>query len=51
MIEGCRLKLGDMHPRTLKSSHNLIELYEARDKPEEAEELRAKLQKTEAVDE
>ncbi len=26
-IEGCRLKLGDTHPHTLESWHNLIELY------------------------
>jgi hypothetical protein len=50
-IEGRRLKLGDMHPHTLESWHNLIELYEAWGKPEEAEEWRAKLQLTEAVEE
>jgi len=45
------LKLGDTHPHTLESWHNLIELYEAWGKPEEAEEWRAKLQLTEAVEE
>jgi len=44
------LKLGDTHPHTLESWHNLIELYEAWDKPEKAEEWRAKLPKTETVD-
>jgi hypothetical protein len=37
------------HPRTLESFHNLIELYEAWGKPEEAEKWRAKLPQTEAV--
>ena len=48
-VEGRHLKLGDTHPRTLESWHNLIELYEAWNKPEEAEEWRAKLPQTEAV--
>ena len=30
------LKLSDKHPHTLESLHNLIDLYEARNKPEEA---------------
>lgn len=42
-IDGRRLKLGDTHPHTLESWHNLIELYEARNKPEEAEKWRSKL--------
>jgi len=47
-IEGRRLKLGNTHPHTLESLHNLITLYEAWNKPEKAEEWRAKLPKTEA---
>jgi hypothetical protein len=50
-IEGRRLKLGDTHPHTIESIKNLIELYEAWNKPEKAEEWRSKLPKTEAVDE
>jgi hypothetical protein len=50
-VEGRRLKLGDTHPHTLESWHNLIELYEAWNKPEKAEEWRTKLPQTEAVDE
>jgi len=46
---GRRLKLGDTHPRTLESWHNLIELYEAWDKPEKAEKWRVKLPQTENV--
>jgi hypothetical protein len=46
-----RLKLGDTHPHTLESWHNLIDLYEARGKPGKANEWRAKLQQTEAVEE
>jgi hypothetical protein len=38
-----RLKLGDTHPHTLESWHNLIALYEAWGKPEKANEWRAKL--------
>jgi len=49
-VEGRRLKLGDEHPHTLKSWQNLIELYEAWDKPEKAEEWRAKLPRTEAAE-
>jgi hypothetical protein len=33
-VKGCRLKLGDTHPRTLESMNNLITLYEAWNKPE-----------------
>jgi serine/threonine protein kinase/Flp pilus assembly protein TadD len=46
-VEGRRLKLGDTHPYTLESMNNLIGLYEAWNKPEEAEKWRAKLLKTE----
>jgi tetratricopeptide (TPR) repeat protein len=49
-LEGRRLKLGDEHPHTLESWKNLINLYEAWGKPEKAEEWRAKLPQTEAVD-
>ncbi len=38
------------HPHTLELWHNLIELYEAWGKPEEAEKWRAKLPQTEAVE-
>jgi hypothetical protein len=51
IIEGRRLNLGDTHPNTLKSWHNLIELYEVWDKPEKTEEWRAKLPQIKAVDE
>jgi len=43
VVEGRRLKLGDTHPHTLESLDNLIETYEAWNKPEEAEKWRAKL--------
>ena len=42
-IEGRIIKLGDKHPHTLQSINNLIELYEAWNKPEKAKEWRAKL--------
>ena len=42
-IEDRRLKLGDNHPHTIESRHNLIELYEAWSKPEQAEQWREKL--------
>jgi hypothetical protein len=50
-LKGRRLKLGDTHPHTLESWNNLIELYDAWGKPEEAKEWRAKLPKTEAAEE
>jgi tetratricopeptide (TPR) repeat protein/tRNA A-37 threonylcarbamoyl transferase component Bud32 len=50
-IEGRRLKLGDTHPHTLKSCQHLIELYEAWDKPEKANEWRAKLLQRDSVEE
>ena len=49
-VKGRRLKLGDTHPHTLESLNNLIELYEAWNKPEEAEEWRAKLPQKKAVE-
>lgn len=42
-LEGPRLKLGDKHPHMQQSLNNLIKLYEAWNKPEKAEEWRAKL--------
>ncbi|MHC4533996.1 MAG: hypothetical protein ACYS6K_08590 [Planctomycetota bacterium] len=45
------LKLGDTHPHTQQSLNHLIELYEAWNKPEKANEWRAKLPQTEVVDE
>ncbi len=50
-VEGRRLKLGDTHPHTLGSWHNLIELYEAWNKPEKANEWRARLPQPEVVEE
>jgi len=50
-VECRRLKLGDTHPHTRESSRNLIDLYEAWDRPEEAKKWRAKLPQTEAVEE
>jgi hypothetical protein len=51
VLEGHRLKLGDTHPHTVETLHNLIELYKAWDKPEKAENWRSKLPQTEAVEE
>jgi len=48
-VDARRLKLGDTHPHTLESLNNLIDLYEAWNKPEKANEWRAKLPQTEAV--
>ena len=48
--KGHHLKLGDKHPHTLESWNTLIELYKAWNKPEKAEEWRAKLPQTEAVE-
>jgi serine/threonine protein kinase/tetratricopeptide (TPR) repeat protein len=44
-------QFGPQHPHTLESLNNLITLYEAWNKPEEAEEWRTKLPETEAVTE
>jgi len=44
-IEGRRRKLGDTHPHTLESMNNLITLYEVWNKPEKANQWRAKLPK------
>ena len=45
--EGRRLKLGDTHPQTLESLNNLIALYEAWNKPEKANEWRARVEQNE----
>jgi hypothetical protein len=50
-VEGRRLKLGDTHSHTLDSTKNLIELYETLNKPEKAEEWRAKLPQIEDFEE
>ena len=42
-VRGRRLKLGDTHPHTFQSPNNTINLYEAWNKPEKAEEWRSKL--------
>lgn len=47
-VDGLRLKLGDTHPHTRESLNNLINLYEAWNKPEKAQEWRAKQPQTEA---
>ncbi len=49
-VKGRTNKLGPEHPRILNSLKNLIELYEAWDKPEKAEEWRAELPQTETVE-
>ena len=46
-----RVKLGDTHPYTIESINNLIKLYRVWNKPEKAEEWRAKLPDTEAINE
>ena len=46
-----RLKLGDAHPHTFESINNLINLYEAWNKPEKAEEWLAKLEQIEDFEE
>jgi hypothetical protein len=50
-VEGRLLKLGDQYPHTIESLNNLITLYEAWNKPEKAEEWRAKQPQTKAVNE
>ena len=42
-LEGRRLKLSDTHPHTIESWNNLIALYEAWNKPEQAEQWKVKL--------
>ena len=48
LLEARRLKLGDTHPHTIESWNHLIDLYDAWNKPEKAEEWRAKLEQIEA---
>jgi|GEM_PF-1648296 len=48
-VEGRRLKLSDKHPHTQQSLNNLIELYEAWGKPEQAYECRARLPRSEVT--
>jgi hypothetical protein len=48
-VDGRLLKLGDQNPHTIESIKNLIALYEAWNKPEEANQWRAKLPQTEAT--
>ena len=50
-VQGRRLKLGDTRPHTLESSNNLIDLYEAWNKPEKAAEWRTKLVQIEDFEE
>jgi hypothetical protein len=50
-IEGRRLKLDEMHPRTQESIKTLIDLYKAWGKPKEAEEFRALLPPAEEPEE
>ena len=51
VVEGRLVKLGEGHPHTQESLNNLIEVCEALGKLEEAEEWRAKLPQTEAMEE
>ena len=46
-LNGRRLKLVDTHPHTKESLNNLIDLYKVSNKPEKAEQWRAKLQQSE----
>ncbi|MFC1637222.1 tetratricopeptide repeat protein [Planctomycetota bacterium] len=50
-LDGRRLKLGDTHPHTLESWHNLIDLYKAWNKPEKAKEYRTRLTQIEDFEE
>lgn len=51
VLEGRRLKPGDTHPHTKESLNNLIDLYEAMNKPEKAEEWRDRLSQIEDFEE
>jgi hypothetical protein len=51
VLEGQRLKLGDTHPHTIESLNSLIDLYEAWNKPEKANEWRTKLAQIEDFEE
>jgi len=50
-LQGMRLKLGEEHPDTLQSWNGLIELYDAWDRPQLAEQWRAKLPKNQEAKE
>ena len=50
-IKGRRLKLGDTHPHTSESLNNLIDLYEAWNKPGKAQEWQTKLAQIENFNE
>ena len=50
-VKGRRLKLSDIHPHTIESWKSLIDLYEAWNKPEKAEEWRARMAQIEDFDE
>jgi len=50
-VIGERSKLGDIHPHTPESWKHLIDLYQAWNKPEDAEKWQAKLPQTEAMKE
>jgi len=50
VLEGKDNKAGDKQAHTLEFLNNLIELYEASDKPEKAKGWRAKLPQTKVVD-
>ena len=47
VVAGRRLKLGYTHPHTIESMNNLIDLYEAWNKPEQANQWQSKLPQTE----
>ena len=47
VLKGRQQELGDDHPETLESLKNLIDLYEAWNKPEKAKEWRSKMPQTE----
>ena len=51
VLEVQRRVLGEKHPDTLESIRNLIGLYEAWGKPQQAEEWRAKLPRKEGTEE
>jgi hypothetical protein len=50
-LENRRLKLGDTHPHTIESCKSLVDLYEAWNKPEKAQEWRVKLTQIEDFEE
>ncbi len=46
-LEGMRTKLGDKHPHTVQAWHDLIDLYDDSERPDQADQWRAKLPQTE----